>query len=461
MVQTFLLFLLALFSPEGVIEQAEAYFDKNDFRQTASVIEEALPALREAGDEVALADCLSLLSISYTRLGAFSSALEAQQECYELDLKSGDPGNISSSLNNLAGILLSMEKYEEAERLIREAISYEEQLGESAALAIRYGMASDILLKRGKAEEAMEYATRALDIDTRAGRTQQIAMRQSQLAEAYLETGRLQEAGELLDRAAAVFSASGNLHSLSVCKQQQGKVAARRGNFRAAAQALREGLTLSQQTGNLLLQRNISQDLAAVLEDSDPRTAIKYMQDVVALSDSLYQQQAAQKIAELTIRNDLAGKEREIENQQRLLRSRRHLIEALGALFIMLVAALVLVVRALHLRNRSNYMLSEAARIKDQLLILGGKDDGANSEEMSQLAEALDRLGAGTPDTALTAREREIAQLCCKGLLNKEIADRLSISQRTVETHKHNIFRKLGINTTIELVRLMNSRKRL
>ena len=38
---------------------------------------------------------------------------------------------------------------------------------------------------------------------------------------------------------------------------------------------------------------------------------------------------------------------------------------------------------------------------------------------------------------------------------------RLSISQRTVETHKHNIFRKLGINTTIELVRLMNSRKRL
>ena len=51
----------------------------------------------------------------------------------------------------------------------------------------------------------------------------------------------------------------------------------------------------------------------------------------------------------------------------------------------------------------------------------------------------------------LTQREQEIARLCCEGLLNKEIADRLDISQRTVETHKNNIFHKLGINTTAEL----------
>ena len=40
-----------------------------------------------------------------------------------------------------------------------------------------------------------------------------------------------------------------------------------------------------------------------------------------------------------------------------------------------------------------------------------------------------------------------------EGLQTKEIADRLGISQRTVDTHKTNIFRKTGINNTVELMR--------
>jgi len=51
-----------------------------------------------------------------------------------------------------------------------------------------------------------------------------------------------------------------------------------------------------------------------------------------------------------------------------------------------------------------------------------------------------------------TEREREIILLCRDGLMCKEIADRLSISVNTVNNHKKNIFHKLGINTTMEMV---------
>ena len=51
-----------------------------------------------------------------------------------------------------------------------------------------------------------------------------------------------------------------------------------------------------------------------------------------------------------------------------------------------------------------------------------------------------------------TQREKEIILLCSEGLIYKEIAERLGISIHTVNTHKKNIFQKLHINNTMEMV---------
>jgi two-component system response regulator NreC len=51
-----------------------------------------------------------------------------------------------------------------------------------------------------------------------------------------------------------------------------------------------------------------------------------------------------------------------------------------------------------------------------------------------------------------TDREKEIILACRDGLLCKEIAARLDISTHTVNAHKNNIFKKLGINNTMEMV---------
>jgi len=51
-----------------------------------------------------------------------------------------------------------------------------------------------------------------------------------------------------------------------------------------------------------------------------------------------------------------------------------------------------------------------------------------------------------------TKQEKIIIELCREGLQCKQIAERLSISPRTVENHKNNIFNKLGINNTLEMI---------
>ena len=47
----------------------------------------------------------------------------------------------------------------------------------------------------------------------------------------------------------------------------------------------------------------------------------------------------------------------------------------------------------------------------------------------------------------LTAREQEVLELMAQGLLKKEIADRLTLSYHTVDTHLRNIYAKLHVNT--------------
>ncbi len=51
----------------------------------------------------------------------------------------------------------------------------------------------------------------------------------------------------------------------------------------------------------------------------------------------------------------------------------------------------------------------------------------------------------------LTGREREILDLVGQGLRNRQIAERLTISEQTVKNHLHSVFRKLGFGDRLEL----------
>jgi DNA-binding NarL/FixJ family response regulator len=60
---------------------------------------------------------------------------------------------------------------------------------------------------------------------------------------------------------------------------------------------------------------------------------------------------------------------------------------------------------------------------------------------------------AGDPYESLTDREREVLHLAAEGRTNPEIADRLFISPRTVETHRAHLMQKLGLKNQTELIR--------
>lgn len=52
--------------------------------------------------------------------------------------------------------------------------------------------------------------------------------------------------------------------------------------------------------------------------------------------------------------------------------------------------------------------------------------------------------------SSLSPREQETARLIAEGLLNKQIADRLGITERTVQVHRANVFSKFGVRNAVQ-----------
>jgi DNA-binding NarL/FixJ family response regulator len=72
---------------------------------------------------------------------------------------------------------------------------------------------------------------------------------------------------------------------------------------------------------------------------------------------------------------------------------------------------------------------------------------------MTSDAKARGSAGAGDAGPVLTDRETEILRYVAKGLTAKQIAERLSLSHRTVENHVQATFRKLQVANRVELAR--------
>ncbi|WP_166437245.1 response regulator transcription factor [Niastella caeni] len=77
-----------------------------------------------------------------------------------------------------------------------------------------------------------------------------------------------------------------------------------------------------------------------------------------------------------------------------------------------------------------------------------------NDKSLKEKPTPAVRLRKVTPETShLTERELEVIRLIEQEYSNKQIAERLFISERTVETHRKNIFRKTKTNSVIGLIK--------
>ena len=79
------------------------------------------------------------------------------------------------------------------------------------------------------------------------------------------------------------------------------------------------------------------------------------------------------------------------------------------------------------------------------------RDEAAR--ELRRLGHRVRRESDGEPLGALTGREREIVDLVAAGRTNREVAEQLFLSPKTIEAHLRNVYAKLGVRSRVELAR--------
>jgi len=100
-----------------------------------------------------------------------------------------------------------------------------------------------------------------------------------------------------------------------------------------------------------------------------------------------------------------------------------------------------------------NELLEAIDKVMDGKIFLSKAANEKVLEQFSSLSTALNDL------PALTRREKELLRLLEDGFNGPQIAEKLFISQYTVETHRKNLMQKLNVNSTQQLLKLAREKK--
>lgn len=358
--------------------------------------------------------------------------------------------SLSSSLYNISRMYEEAGDYEEAEKYILRSIGLGEVLT-TGSLVLRYQEASRIYLAQGKLEKALEYALKGLDVSKESRNENIRGQILLQVGDCYSELGDYETCDSLYTEAVEWLYILGKGRIfVPEAYIKLGDNARRSGDMQKARYYYERMLDETKLGYDQLQMYNACHKLSELLVDSDPEASRSY----AAMADSLDFAPAVEAFGINLALSNLEFPRRERELQLFVEKQRTRLLVTVLILSMiiagMLVVFLLVAKRALKHEETRNADLIKANLQKDALLSIARAVTKEN-DELHRISENEIPL----PQVKLTKREIQIARLAAQGKINKEIADELNISVGTVAVHKNNLFRKLGVGNTVELMRYM------
>src|SRR5262245_53792462 len=418
----------------------------------------------------------------------------------------GDPALLSAALARLALATSMMGAPDRAEAHRAEAVALFESLSddELARNLAAGARLAGIELYLDRYADADAHGTRTLSVARATGQGEHFLVLVQVLGGAWRQRGKLAEAGEILDGGIEAARLLGNTHALVWSLSGRSSAALRMGDLELALAAAQESVDLSRDEGSFHSAEAAADLAAALLETGQAERAADLLlgsvggEDLVRIAGS-----PRARFLEVLARSWLTlGRREEARRAAASAESWASAVQLpMAAVWADRATAAVSLhdsepARAAELARASATRADGAGAPVEAALsrllagrALAGAGNGTGAlGELELAGAAFERCGAlrfrdeaerelrklgrhiyrrtrpGKADTtgieSLTARELQVAQLVVERKTNPEIASELFLSQKTVETHLRNIFRKLHVASRVELARTVERAER-
>lgn len=323
------------------------------------------------------------------------------------------------ALNYLAAVGLYLGEELSTFALAQESLALANTLGDAYGRAVASNILGQAAYSRGEYAAAREWSQQSLAVERQIGNRWSESFSLFNLAKVAFAQGDYQEARRLLGESMQIREQLGDLRGEALCNTWLGDVAQALGDLPAAQAHFSRSLTLFRQIGNQWgLSAALLKQGQLAIRGAHPAEAAPLLREALRLA--LETQSLPQMLAIFGAFGELA----------RTLDYRAQADELA------------------RLAEGGLRKLAEARPLALQLLAWESVASAPPSLSPASTAQPGRgaRVDPGTCET-LTARELDVLRLLAEGLTDIQIAERLVISRRTVNTHLMSIYGKLQVNT--------------
>ena len=323
-----------------------------------------------------------------------------------LPLSTDQPAVVRAKALNASGVLAGMQSDDaRADACFAESLVLWRQIGDTTRVAATVGNLGQVAQNRNDLEQALACFRESQELYEQSGDRRGVAVSLGSRARLERQQGHHREAVPLFERSVVLFRELGDARSLANSLANLGQSALAVENLQQSTAYFTESLELRQALGNTLGIAECLEGFAALAGAAGrPRRAARLCG-------------AAEALREITGAPLLDADRAEHERLVGGLRSR------LG---------------------ERTFAAEWAA----------GRATGPEDAARFALRQTTPELAAEAAPARqiLTRREQDVTALVARGLTNRQVAQQLLVTPRTIETHLEHIFAKLGVQTRTELV---------
>jgi predicted ATPase/DNA-binding CsgD family transcriptional regulator/Tfp pilus assembly protein PilF len=415
----------------------------------------ALDSFRAIDHAAGKAAALTELGFGLLFRGERTAASERLAEAMEIRARTGESSGLADTLYATGLVRLNGGDARAAELCFRQVLAIHRKTGDIFGILNGLAVLGQALRPQGEVDVARSAYEESLELAQQIGNLAGIATTENSLANLLIEQGDYAGGTARLELARQLYVQIGDRAALGSVVHNLGLIARLEGDYPRSSRLLEQALALRQEEGSPRGGVLTLQEIGLVaLERRATTRAADVFREALRIARQIEEQRYTIRLIE-----DFAEVALQAGNPTL---ATRWIAAASGARQLLGLSPTGEVQAMLERRiATAQALLTDGAFVRAWTDGQGCSIDQVVEEALAFRPTFLTIVATApvtqsrTPLTILTRRQREVAVLIGEGLANREIAERLVVDVRTVETHVENIFNRLGVNSRTQLVRLV------